>query len=141
LLAVFLATCPDPDLQDVPRAVALVRRRPWPAATDYNSQRVRGVVLCRAGEYAEAAAALERSLAPGVREAELCVDRSIARCALATAYWKLGHLDRARAELARARALAARSITYNRPGLYYEAEPMRLMGQTPPHLRDFAWAP
>jgi tetratricopeptide (TPR) repeat protein len=140
-LAVFLATCPDPDLQDVPRAVALVRQYPWPAAGDYNGLRVRGVVLCRNGEYAEAAAALERSLSPGVREAEMTVHESVARCALATAYWRLGHPDRARAELNRAHGLAARNSDYNRVGQSFEAEPMRLMGLSPPHLRDFAWAP
>jgi tetratricopeptide (TPR) repeat protein len=71
-LAWMLATCADPQLRDPQQAVALAKRAVQLAPQDGHPWNTLGVALYRAGQFAEAIPALERSLrvGPGQNDAE-----------------------------------------------------------------------
>ena len=94
--ALLLATCPDPAVRDVCRAVELARRAAAESPRRLGG-RVLGICLCEAGDYPTAAAELGAYLeAAGTARAE--TDRE--RLYRAIADWHTGRKDAARAELA-----------------------------------------
>jgi tetratricopeptide (TPR) repeat protein len=119
--AMFLADCPDVALRDPGRAVALaelaVERDPEESAC-WNTL---GIARYRAGEWAAAVAALERSMSLGGGDAH---DWYF----LALAHARLGHKDKARAWQAKAVRWADSRPAQREDLMRYRAEAAALLG-------------
>jgi serine/threonine protein kinase/WD40 repeat protein/Tfp pilus assembly protein PilF len=88
-LAWLLATCPQEDLRDAPRAVALAQRAVRLEPHNANYWNTLGVAHYRAGDWPSARSALEKSLG---RQGGHSLDWFF----LAMTHWQLGDQDRAR---------------------------------------------
>ena len=86
-----------PEARDFDRALASIRRAVALAPSEASFLNTLGVVQYRAGQYAEAIATLERSLAAGLRQTD-----AFDLFFLAMAHHRLGHRDQARASFDRA---------------------------------------
>jgi Tfp pilus assembly protein PilF len=137
-LAWLLATAPQPD-RDPSRALLLARRAVALYPDSNMSINTLGLVLYRAGEYAEAIPVIERSLAAN-DNASIPYDLLF----LALCHAKRGERVRARAYLERAevwlRANSKLSSRADKELLAFHAEAEKLVCSLPPPLPDDVFA-
>jgi serine/threonine protein kinase/Tfp pilus assembly protein PilF len=121
----FLVDCPDPALRDPAEAVALARRAVGLAPEAAAYWNTLGVAHYRAGAWADAAAALERSVALGAGG-----DPSD-WFFLAMAAWHLGDRPRAERWYGKAARTLGQTVALPEYWLRYRAEAEALMGPPP----------
>jgi tetratricopeptide (TPR) repeat protein len=121
-LAWRLATCPDPQYRDPPRAVTAAKRAIELAPTQGTLWRTLGAAQYRAGDWSAAVGALEKSME--LRKGGNSFDWFF----LAMAHWQLGNKDEARKWYDKAVQWTDKNQPNNEELRRFRAEAAELMG-------------